>query len=111
MADHPIAIKVFVFAFFAFIICFIFSIAWKLSPLGTWFRNICKRENQAQEQEQLESSIDDHVIHVNSVSLPTETTVEIPLGTEINFHVELDKPPSYSDLFGKRATFSTLFSN
>ena len=111
MADHPIALKVFVFAFFAFIICFIFSIAWKLSPLGTWFRNICKRENHAQEQEQSESSIDDHVIQVNSVSLPTETTVEIPLGTEINFDVELDKPPSYSDLFGKRATFSTLFSN
>ena len=109
MADHPIALKVFVFAFFAFIICFIFSIAWKLSPLGIWFRNICKRENQAQEQS--ESSIDDHVIHVNSVSLPTETTVEIPLGTEINFYVDLDKPPSYSDLFGKRATFSTLFSN
>ena len=79
MADHPIALKVFVFAFFAFIICFIFSIAWKLSPLGTWFRNICRRENQAQEQS--ESSIDDHVIHVNSVSLLAETTVEIPLGT------------------------------
>ena len=68
---------------------------------------VVSRRCVTQEQGQSESSIDENVIHVNSVSLPTETTVEIPLGTEINFHVDLDKPPSYSDLFGKKSTFST----
>ena len=105
----PTPLIVFLFLFFAFWICVMFEIIWGCSSLSTWFRNFCKRENQAQEQS--ESSVDENVIHVNSVSLPTETAVEIPLGTEINFHVDLDKPPSYSDLFGKSATFSTLFSN
>jgi len=109
MADLPIEFKIIFPLFSALWICCMFAIIWK--PLSTWFRNICKRENQAQEQGQSESSINENVIHVNSVCLPTEATVEIPLGTEINFHVDLDKPPSYSDLFGKSATFSTLFSN
>jgi len=101
----PTPLIVFLFLFFAFWICV--EIIWGCSSLSIWFRNFCKRENQAQEQEQSESSVDENVIHVNSVSLPTETAVEIPLGTEINFYVDLDKPPSYSDLFGKRSTFST----
>jgi len=103
----PTPLIVFLFLFFVFWISAIFEIIWGCSSLSTWLRNFCKRENQAQEQEQSESSVDENVIHVNSVSLPTETTVEIPFGTEINFHVDLDKPPSYSDLFGKRSTFST----
>ena len=75
----PTPLIVFLFLFFVFWISAIFEIIWGCSSLSTWFRNFCKRENQAQEQS--ESSVDENVIHVNSVSLLAETTVEIPLGT------------------------------
>jgi len=84
-----------------------------LTPVGKWFMKKCKKTQTAQVQRQAESSSNVNVYYVNSVYLPTEATVEIPIDTaEIssgsisNLQVNLDLPPSYSDLFGRRSTFA-----
>jgi len=86
-----------------------------MSPLGKWLMKTCKKTQAAQLQRQAESSSNVNVFYVNSVYLPTEEFVEIPIETaEIsnksisNLKIDLDLPPSYSELFGRRSTLNTL---
>jgi len=80
-------------------------------PMGKWLIKTCKKTQAAQVQRQAESSSNVNVFNVNSVYLPTEETVQIPIEiAEIskksisNLQVDLDLPPSYSDLFDRRST-------
>jgi len=75
----------------------------------------CKKTQTAKVERQAESSSNVNVFYVNSVYLPTEEIVEIPLETaEISnksiskLKIDLDLPPSYSELFGSRSTLNTL---
>jgi len=85
-----------------------------MSPLGKWLMKT-KNTQAAQVQRQTGSSSNVNVFYVNSVYLPTEEIVEIPLETaEISnksiskLKIDLDLPPSYSELFGSRSTLNTL---
>jgi len=79
-------------------------------PVGKWFMKKCKKTQTAQVQRQAESSSNVNVYYVNSVYLPTVEipidTAEISSGSISNLQVDLDLPPSYSDLFGRRSTFA-----
>jgi len=74
----------------------------------------CQKPENKQEQRLSETIVDANLFYVNSVYLPTETNVEIPLenrNTEnidlnlssesnTNLKVDFDMPPSYRDLYG-----------
>jgi len=91
----------------------VFGLFWicVILPGGKWFMKKCKKTQAAQVQRQSESSSKVNALYVNSVYLPTEATVEIPIetaeisnGTISDLQVDLDLPPSYSDLLGRRST-------
>ena len=84
---------------------FVLVILGILTSIPFWAK-CCKKCANDNPQPQVDSTRSNNVYYVNSVSLPSETNVEIPSNNRrpsysVNNVLCEDMPPSYNELFGK----------